>query len=125
MSIHIEGNYLLITIVGESAEIPDDTIDKLIRRSGRFLCKFSEFEVREQYQTSGWTKLYDYMADHPRLDELIRIELRYALTYHTPATRQKVLKCAQNVLLEELGSSWDEFEEFLDHIRNRKSARNV
>ena len=64
------------------------------------------------------TNLYEYMIDHPRLEELIKLEIMYTLDDKNLEIRQKFFKYAADIVMEEL-------EEFLVYANNRKSARNV
>jgi hypothetical protein len=127
VEICIESGDYWIEIYGESNELPNNKIDELIRKSNRFLGKFSKFEILriKPGSESRNIKLYDYMMDHPRLEELIKIEIKSSLDNRNPVIYEKFIKCAADVVIEELCSSRDEFEEFLAFVGSRKSARNV
>lgn len=116
-----------IEITGESDEIPEDIINKLIEDSDLLLGNFHRFDVMRIKPDGSIknTKLYEYMMDHPRLEELIKLEIMYTLDDKNLEIRQKFFKYAADIIMEELGHTLEELEEFLVYANNRKSARNV
>lgn len=108
-------------LMNTRAEIPDDMLDNLIYDYVTFS------KIRVYYNDIEYEMFYENMKNHPRLMDFINIEvnsnLYYMVTEQIPEIRQLLCETMVNKSMEILGSTRDEFEEFLDYRRNQKSAR--
>jgi len=117
-------NYHCVNISGETNQIPDRTLNKLLQKH-KFYAEFDVLHV----ETNEKCSFYENMADHPRLDEFIKADVEYA--FHSvfdtrcenPEISKKIEEAILAKLCERIGFSPDLIEEFLHFTQNRKSAR--
>ena len=96
--------------------IPDHILDELFHHYN----EYSFFEVDQMNETK---KFYEYMIGHPRLTEFINKEISSVIDkikirfYNNP---ELVEKAITSLSTQVLGSTKEEFEEFLDNRKNVK-----
>ena len=123
IEIFANGFQSSILILGESNVIPDNKIDELIQKVVEKKLRFYNFKIiRYDGKNYKIYNFYDYMANHPMIGTFIKMDI---CLLSVNGINQQLLKCLENIILEESGSSRDEFEEYLAVVRSRKSAKNV
>lgn len=105
-----------ILLVKEDIIIPDNILDQLFYG----YVEYSAFEVDYGRETK---KFYEYMIGHPRLTEFMNKEISFVVEkikdrFHN--NPELVEEATALLSVQLLGSTKEEFEEFLDNRKNVK-----
>lgn len=123
-SIGYEKDTYWITLV-DTANIPNHILDEL---RDRYTNNFSSVTVYYESEGGyhGSCMFYDAMIGNPRIEEFMKIEIECLMGNFVPGSQpfNLFLDIMTKIIIEKRGSSADQFEEFIAHLGNIKSARN-